>query len=260
MKRIMALLLAALMLCALAACGKTETSSFSVSASGEKLITVAAQNAKTDSVGVTTITLGENEELFVDAAFADSGELVVRFAPGEYGAETFPMETSSMTITGEDKSAVGNLEAGVYTVAVSPGRDGLTGTAQISAHPMEQAPVSAADYSGVTAMEPAEVEAFCADAKQAYLDGDWAKLADLICYPVMVNGSAIDDKDAFLAFMADRHVADTDRQEMEEETCADLFFNGQGICLGAGEIWIRDVNYLTDADPLLQIIALNGIE
>lgn len=258
MKRIMALLLAALMLCALAACGKTETSSFSVSANGEKLITVAAQNAKTDSVGVTTITLGENEELFVDAAFADSGELVVRFAPGEYGAETFPMETSSMTITGEDKSAVGNLEAGVYTVAVSPGRDGLTGTAQISTRPAEKA--AAADYSGVTAMEPAEVEAFCDEVKQLCLDGDWAKLADLICYPVLVNGSAIDDRDAFLAFMEGKGLSAVDREELENETCTELFFNGQGICLGAGEVWIRDVNYLTDADPLLQIIALNGIE
>ena len=36
---------------------------------------------------------------------------------------------------------------------------------------------------------------------------------------------------------------------MVNETCHNMFFNGQGICLGDGEIWIIDPGYMTDAEP-----------
>ena len=38
-----------------------------------------------------------------------------------------------------------------------------------------------------------------------------------------------------------------------------MFFNGQGICLGSGQIWIIDPNYMTDEAPALLILAFNGI-
>jgi hypothetical protein len=96
--------------------------------------------------------------------------------------------------------------------------------------------------------------------KQAYLNEDWAKIADLIRWPVTVSGTELADRDAFLAFMEGKTIAETDQQEMEDESCTDLFFNGQGICLGAGEVWIIDESYMTENEPQLRIIALNGIE
>jgi hypothetical protein len=38
-----------------------------------------------------------------------------------------------------------------------------------------------------------------------------------------------------------------------------MFFNGQGLCMGSGQVWILDPNYMTDEEPQLQIIALSGI-
>ena len=49
---------------------------------------------------------------------------------------------------------------------------------------------------------------------------------------------------------------------MENETCVDLGKNGEGVFLGSGEVWIRDVNYNgieQVAEPELRIFGLNGI-
>ena len=51
--------------------------------------------------------------------------------------------------------------------------------------------------------------------------------------------------------------------EMKKESCAQMFTNGQGICMGDGEIWFLDVNFdgvEQTADPLLKIIAVQGIK
>ena len=205
-------------------------------------------------------TLGENEGIQLEADFEDSGELSVRFVPGEFEADSFPSEASELTIVGKGMESVTELTPGVYTLAVSAGRDGLTGTAQIRTCPNEKPAGSAADYSGVTAMDPAEVEAFCLKAKQAYLNGDWAALAEMIRYPITVAGTELSDAAAFTAFMADKTIAAADREELEADPCTDLFYNGQGICLGAGEIWLNDASYMTDNAPDLKVIAISGIE
>ena len=38
-----------------------------------------------------------------------------------------------------------------------------------------------------------------------------------------------------------------------------LFANGQGICLGSGQIWLLDPSYASDAEPALEIIAISGV-
>ena len=234
MKRIASILLAAVLLLALGACGNApaSTPSLQLDDNGDNTLTVTAENAKTDAVCFGQITLGENEGIQLEADFENSGELIVCFVPGEFEAASFPDEASELTIVGQGMESVTELESGVYTFAVSAGRDGLTGTAQIRTCPSGKPAGSAADYSGVTAMDPAEVEALCLKAKQA----------------------------AFTAFMADKTVAAADREELEADPCTDLFFNGQGICLGAGEIWLNDMSYMTENAPDLRVIAINGIE
>ena len=114
-------------------------------------------------------------------------------------------------------------------------------------------------YSGVTAMEKNEVEEFCYTLRNAYLEEDWAALAEHVRYPISVNGKELKTQEEFLSYMQGKHVHESDRKPMEEEYCYNMFFNGQGICLGAGEMWILDPNYMTDETPVLQIIALSGI-
>ena len=262
MKRILSVLLAAMLLLALAACGNATApeSSLELSDNGDKTLTVTAQNAKTDLVCCGQITLDENDGIQLEADFENSGELIVRFVPGEFEADSFPDEASELTIVGQGTESVTELAPGVYTLAVSAGRDGLTGTAQIRTCPNEKPAGTAADYSAVTAMDPAEVEALCLKAKQAYLNGDWETMAEMIRYPITVAGTELTDAAAFTAFMADKTVAAADREELEADPCTDLFFNGQGICLGAGEIWLNDLNYMTDNAPDLRVVAINGIE
>ena len=120
---------------------------------------------------------------------------------------------------------------------------------------------NASDYSAVTIMSAEAVEAFAAAARQAYLDEDWATIAGMIDYPItmFLDNTQIGNSDEFLAYMQDKTVSAEDRAEMEAETCMNMFLNGQGICLGSGEIWLNDLNYMTDAEPNLRIITVNGI-
>ena len=116
-----------------------------------------------------------------------------------------------------------------------------------------------ADYSSVTAMNAADVELFAGMARDAYINADWETIAEHARFPVMVDGEAIEDAAALTAFLSERTVRDADQEAMVNETCHNMFFNGQGICMGDGEIWLLDPNYMTDAEPVLQIIAINGM-
>ena len=114
-------------------------------------------------------------------------------------------------------------------------------------------------YSAVTAMDKRAVEEQCAFLRDAYLNEDWETIAVYLSTPITVDGTELKSAEEFLAFMADKTVNGSDREAMEAETCRDMFFNGQGICLGDGELWIVDLSYLTEEAPELAIIGINGI-
>ncbi len=124
-----------------------------------------------------------------------------------------------------------------------------------------EAPAEDSDYyDGVTAMDKAAVEAFAADVRRAYLAGDWQTISGLIRYPItLYPQEEIGDPAAFLAYMEGKTVDPSDRAAMEEESCVDMFWNGQGICLGSGQVWLLDPNYMEDGEPRLEILALSGI-
>lgn len=129
--------------------------------------------------------------------------------------------------------------------------------------PAPEAEPSAEDaeyYSGVTAMPKADVEEIARSVRQAYLDQDWPSIAGRIRYPItMYPDVEIQNPDGFLEYMNGKTVHESDAAVMEEETCTDMFFNGQGICMGSGQIWLLDPSYMTDEEPTLQIIAVSGI-
>ncbi len=114
-------------------------------------------------------------------------------------------------------------------------------------------------YSGVTAMEKNAVEEQCAILRDAYLNEDWETIAIYVRYPVTVSGTEVKDADAFFSFVRGKTVHESDRKAMQAETCRDMFYNGQGICLGDGELWIIDLSYMTEEPPEMAIIGINGI-
>ena len=126
----------------------------------------------------------------------------------------------------------------------------------------EWLPVAVEDpayYAAVTAMEKDAVEEQCAILRAAYLNEDWETIAVYLRYPVSINGTELKNADEFLPFMKDKTIHESDREQMSAETCRDMFFNGEGICLGAGELWIADLSYMTEEPPEMAIIGINGI-
>lgn len=116
-----------------------------------------------------------------------------------------------------------------------------------------------ARYTMVTAMDPDLVENIAGAVRSAYLEERWEDLASLIRYPILILDTQLNSAEEFLAFMDGKIVHQSDREAMEQTSTRDLFVNGEGICLGSGQVWLQDPNYMTEEEPRLEIIALSGI-
>lgn len=158
------------------------------------------------------------------------------------GRAVFDPALSTLTITEEYES--GSIDT-VYTWGVSPDMK----TVSDPEH-----------YASVTAMDKARIETVVAfRVRTDYLSENWYDMAELIRYPIRINDTELADADAFLGYMIDKTVSESDREAMLQENLLDMTVNGQGICMGAGQIWLNDPNYWTDAEPTLEIIAISGI-
>ena len=175
------------------------------------------------------------------ASDATVAEEVTGYTDGK-GRAVFNPADNTLTITEEFES--GSMDT-VYTWGPSP----------------DMKYVSDPDhYASVTAMDKFQVETVVGfNVRTAYLDQNWYALADMIRYPITINNTELADADAFLGYMIDKTVSESDRKAMLEEDFLDMFVNYQGIMMGGGEIWLSDPNYGTDAEPTLEIIAINGI-
>ena len=124
-------------------------------------------------------------------------------------------------------------------------------------------PATPGDYSIVTTLDAPAVEAFAAWVRQLYLDADWDAMAQLIDYPItLYPDTGIDDGDAFAAFMADKVIAESDIEAMRAENCVGMMCNGQGICMGSGQVWLRDIAFDgvgQTGEPALRVVALGGL-
>ena len=198
-----------------------------------------------------------------------TGTAVIRTQPSE------PAETIEPAVSSEPVEPTGTIESSdpaeaeevidtagkEETASLSSGEtDSPEPTVAESTEVQEDPAEDDGQYSIVTAMGKAEVEAFAADVKQAYLAQDWETISTMIRYPITLYPDVrVQDAEEFLVYMEGKTVHESDAAAMEEETCEDLFANGQGICLGSGQVWLLDTHYMEDAPPQLQIIALSGI-
>ena len=158
------------------------------------------------------------------------------------GHAVFNPADNTLTITEEFES--GNMDT-VYTWGPSPDMKYVSDPEH---------------YAPVTAMDKFQVETVVGfNVRTYYLSENWYAMADMIRYPITINGTELTDADAFLGYMIDKTVSESDRDTMMEEDLLDMFVNGQGICMGSGQIWLNDPNYMTDKEPVLQIIAISGI-
>ena len=117
-----------LAICA-AGCRKMKASVFEVDSSSDAEISVTAESAQKGSSAQVHMTIRGNS-ITVDADFEDNGKIEVRYAPGEYDAESFPEDAQEITVSGHDSAKVDGIEPGSYTVLVTAADD-LNGTAVI---------------------------------------------------------------------------------------------------------------------------------
>ena len=158
------------------------------------------------------------------------------------GHAVFNPADNTLTITEEFES--GNMDT-VYTWGPSPDMKYVSDPEH---------------YAPVTAMDKFQVETVVGfNVRTYYLSENWYAMADMIRYPITINGTELTDADAFLGYMIDKTVSESDRKAMMEEDLLDMSVNDQGICMGSGQIWLNDPNFGTEAEPKLEIIVINGI-
>ena len=287
-KNLIALFMVMALVFSLAACGKEpahgESESFPETAAPAE---EAVQNPVMSFVGVYSTE--NSAEALVEAEGTENAKITVTFAgnpwfhdmtvmSGRFDAETLTVEFDNAAMTECTYRSDGSVDTealissgGKGRAVFDPERKTLTITEESEFGDTETVytwgpsadmkTVTDPDhYAMVTDMDKAEIETIvCYNVRSAYLFEDWYALSDMIRYPITINGTELADDDAFLGYMIDKTVAESDRQAMEEEDLLDMFVNGQGICMGDGEIWLSDPNYMTDREPVLEIIAINGI-
>ena len=109
-----------------------------VSTNDDNSISITADRAPKDSMGLGYLTVGENEQIVIDATGMDKGgQLRCRFILGVLGSDAFPEEPLYETTVSGGDSASFAAESGEYTVGVIA--DGkVTGSALIFTEPEDE--------------------------------------------------------------------------------------------------------------------------
>lgn len=293
-KKLIAFALFMALMLSLAACGSAPVAETEVPATEPQVTETVETPAEDDGqnpvmnfVGVYSTEY--NTEALVEADGADGAKITVTWAgspwfhnqtvmSGSFDPETLTMTFANSTLTEYTYASDGSVaeEKTSYTdgkgnAVFNPTENTLTITEEFESGSNETVytwgpspdmkVVSDPDhYAPVTAMDKFQVETVAGfNVRTWYLSENWYAMADMIRYPIEINGTELADADAFLGYMMDKTISESDREAMLEEDLLDMFVNGQGIMMGNGEIWLNDPNYMTDAKPTLQIISISGI-
>lgn len=281
MKKNLALLLLAALVLSLAACGSAPA------AEPESPAEEDGQNPVMNFIGVYSTEY--RSEALVEAEGMDNAKITVTYAgspwfhtqtvmSGPFDPETLTVSFENATLTEYTFASDGSVTNetvsytdGSGTAVFDPANNTLTVTEDFPSGSIDTVYAWGASpdmlfvsdpdhYAAVTAMDKFTVETVVGfNVRTWYLSENWYAMADMIRYPITINGTELPDADAFLGYMVDKTVSESDREAMMQEDFLDMFVNGQGIMMGDGEVWLSDPNYGTDAEPALEIIAINGI-
>ena len=292
-KRLFVSALSVVLLLSFAACGSTSATESKTTASWQQVsepvvpVSEDGQNPVMNFVGIYSDEY--STEALVEAEGTEDARITLTYAgspwfhhrtvmSGRFDPDTLAMEFSDATMTEYTYNSDGSVDEEKTTYTDGRGRavfsyedNTLTITDYYPSGEFESIyfwgpspdmkTVTDPDrYAAVTAMDKRQVETVVGfNVRTAYLSENWYAMAAMIRYPITINGAELADADAFLGYMIDKTVSESDRNAMLEEDFLDMFVNYQGIMMGNGEIWLSDPNYGTDAEPVLEIIAINGI-
>ncbi len=128
---------------------------------------------------------------------------------------------------------------------------------------MEQVYEGLDTYAGIYAVATDksawEVERFARKVKRQILARDFRGLCEEIAFPITVDGTVYQDREAFLGadFIQDPNPAFLDA--LQKEPCGNMFVNYQGIAMGDGSVWITEVLYDSLASGGLKVYGVNGL-
>lgn len=84
-----------------------------------------------------------------------------------------------------------------------------------------------------------EVETFAKKVRQEILDRDWEALSADCLYPVLVDGEWINSPEELVVVLSQADINEDFMQDVENETCEDMFANSHGSMFGYGSVWIN---------------------
>lgn len=114
-------------------------------------------------------------------------------------------------------------------------------------------------YQDCTSYPSSQIEDFAKNIKSLILYKDWNAIAELISYPITIDGAVCEDSSDFLSLDFENHLNPEFLSAMEAETCQEMFHNWQGISMGAqSEIWFSQV-YSDESNSSLLITGIHDI-
>ena len=115
-------------------------------------------------------------------------------------------------------------------------------------------------YSVATSKTAWAVERFAREARRYILGGDFEGLSDIISFPITVDGTVYQDREAFLKAGFVENPNQDFLEELRNETCENLFANYQGIMMGNGLVWFAELSNTDNSSAEgLKITGINGI-
>ncbi len=114
-------------------------------------------------------------------------------------------------------------------------------------------------YAVATDKSAWEVERFARKVKRQILARDFRGLCEEIAFPITVDGTVYQDREAFLGadFIQDPNPAFLDA--LQKEPCGNMFANYQGIAMGEGKVWIGEILDDNLVSQGLKVYGMNGL-
>ncbi len=128
---------------------------------------------------------------------------------------------------------------------------------------MEEVSRGLESYAGIYAVATDksawEVERFARKVKRQIMAGDFEGLCESIAFPVTIDGTVYQDKEAILGadFIDNRNPAFL--EAVWTEPCGNMFVNYQGIAMGDGCVWISEILDENMVSQGLKVYGINGL-
>ncbi len=112
-------------------------------------------------------------------------------------------------------------------------------------------------YAAATSKSKAEVEEYAGKVKQLFLDHKWSNIAEMIQYPITIDGKTYEQIPDFIKGGFEGSYRNEFMAAMEAEDCMDMYCDSAGIMMANGSVYFTEV-YLGGGSTL-RIVGISGL-